>query len=229
MDPSATIYTNLMLRIYDLLVLNLSNRFAWRCSTPNTLLPFYKKHLGDNAHLEVGVDTGYYPAASVSQLSKTKLVTLLDLNPNTLAMAETRLSAAGYRGAIETVERSIFDPLPESMRGRYDSVALLYVLHCLPGAFPQKADRVFKSIAPALAPGGVVFGSTILGRDVDHNWLSRTLVRVYNRKGMFGNLDDTEANLRKSLDRHFEEYDLSIEGIVAIFTARKPKAVVEKA
>ncbi|KAL7278354.1 hypothetical protein ACG7TL_008330 [Trametes sanguinea] len=229
MDPSATIYTKLMLQIYDILVLNLSNRFAWRCSTPNILLPFYQQHLGDNAHLEVGVGTGYYPAASVSKLAKTKLVTLLDLNPNTLAMAETRLSTAGYRGAVEAVERSIFDPLPESMKGRYDSVALLYVLHCLPGVFPQKADKVFENITPALAPGGVVFGSTILGRDVDHNWLSRILVRMYNQKGMFGNLNDTEADLRQSLERYFEEYDLRMEGIVAIFTARKPRAVIEEA
>ncbi|KAI0324711.1 S-adenosyl-L-methionine dependent methyltransferase [Cubamyces sp. BRFM 1775] len=223
MDPSATIYTKLMLRVYDFIVLNLSNRFAWRCSTPNTLIPFYQKHLGEHAHLEAGVGTGYYPAASVDKLSKTKLVTLLDLNPNTLAMAETRLSAAGYRGTIEAFERSIFDPLPESTHEKYDSVALYYIFHCLPGTFPEKADKVFQTVIPALAPGGVVFGSTILGKECDHNTLSRTMVKLYNEKGMFGNRDDTEADLRKSLEDNFHEYDLRVEGIVAIFSARNPK------
>ncbi|KAI0656162.1 hypothetical protein C8Q70DRAFT_1057020 [Cubamyces menziesii] len=194
MDPSATIYTKSMLRVYDF-----------------------------HAHLEAGVGTGYYLAASVGKLSKTKLVTLLDLNPNTLAMAETRLSAAGYRGTIETFERSIFDPLPESTHGKYDSVALYYIFHCLPGAFPEKADKVFQAVIPALAPGGVVFGSTVLGKECDHNTLSRTMVKLYNKKGMFGNRDDTEANLRKSLEANFHEYDLRVEGIVALFSARNPK------
>ncbi|KAH9884524.1 S-adenosyl-L-methionine dependent methyltransferase [Cubamyces lactineus] len=223
MDPSATVYTKFMLRAYDFIVLNLSNRFAWRCSTPNTLIPFYQQHLGEHAHLEAGVGTGYYPAASVNKLSKTKLVTLLDLNPNTLAMAEARLSAAGYRGTTETLERSIFDPLPESAHGKYDSVALYYIFHCLPGAFPEKANKVFQAVIPALAPGGVVFGSTVLGKECNHNALSRTLVKLYNKKGMFGNRDDTEANLRKSLEDNFHEFDLRVEGIVALFSARNPK------
>ncbi|KAI0773047.1 S-adenosyl-L-methionine dependent methyltransferase [Trametes elegans] len=223
MDASASIYSKLLLQVYDLAVLNLSNSFAWRCSTPNTLLPFYQQHLGEGAHLEVGVGTGFYPSTSVPVLAKTKLVTLFDLNPNTLAMAKTRLAAAGYKGTIETVEQSIFNPLPAEMREKYDSIAFYYIFHCLPGSFPDKASAVFANAAPALAPGGVVFGSTILGRDVQHNWLSRLLIPLYNARGMFGNHADTEAGLRKALADHFEEYDLRVEGIVALFSARKPR------
>ena len=106
---------------------------------------------------------------------------------------------------------------------KYDSIALYYIFHCLPGAFPEKADKVFQTVIPALAPGGVVFGSTVLGKECDHNTLSRTMVMLYNKKGMFGNRDDTEANLRKSLEANFHEYDLRVEGIVALFSARNPK------
>ncbi|KAI8970735.1 S-adenosyl-L-methionine dependent methyltransferase [Trametes punicea] len=225
MEPSAAVYSKFLLWIYDFIVLGFTNRFAWRCSIASTLLPFYQRHLGEHAHLEIGVGTGYFPAHSASKLAKTKLVTLLDLNPNTLQMGRSRLVAAGYKGAVETLERSVFDPLPESMRGKYDSVALFYIFHCLPGAFPQKADKVFGTVIPALAPGGVVFGSTVLGRGADHNWLSKTLVRLHNRKGIFGNRDDMAETLRIALDRNFQGFNLRIEGVVALFTARKPKAM----
>ncbi|OSC99558.1 S-adenosyl-L-methionine dependent methyltransferase [Trametes coccinea BRFM310] len=223
MDPSAKFYTNFFLWLYDFIVLAISNTFAWHCPTSSVLLPFYQQHLGDNAHLEIGVGTGYYPAASVARLSQVQAVTLLDLNPNTLAYSQRRLLKAGYKGDIQTVERSVFDPLPETMHGKYDSAALFYVFHCLPGSFPTKAIHVFGNIVPALAPGGVIYGSTVLGKGVPHNWLGRQLMAFYNSKGVFGNTQDTQDGLRKALEEMFEEWDLRVVGAIAIFTARTPK------
>ncbi|KAI0744337.1 S-adenosyl-L-methionine dependent methyltransferase [Daedaleopsis nitida] len=229
MAASASIYTNLMLRFYDFIVLSFSNSFAWRCPTRSTLLPFYARHLGESAHLEIGVGTGYYPAASAAAgaLAKTKRVTLLDLNPNTLVYAQRRLAAAGYTGAVDVLEHDVFKPLGESMRASYDSVALVYVFHCLPGAFPDKARAVFTNVVPTLAPGGVVYGATILGDSddagVSHNWLGRRLVRTYNEKGMFGNKADTEKGLRAALDEVFEEWKVRVVGVVALFEARQPR------
>ncbi|KAI0656143.1 S-adenosyl-L-methionine dependent methyltransferase [Cubamyces menziesii] len=224
-DPSASVYTRLALRFYDFVVLTVSNLFAWRCPTGSKLLPFYQAHIGENAHLEIGVGTGYYPAASAARLAKVKLVTLLDLNPNTLAFAQRRLTRAGYKGDIEAVERSIFDPLPEEMRARYDSVALFYLFHCLPGAFPKKATDVFRNVVPALAPGGVVYGATILGKDVAHNWFGTRLMKLYNGKGIFGNTEDSEERLRQAMEETFEEYEVQVVGVVALFTGRKPRQV----
>ncbi|KAI8977761.1 S-adenosyl-L-methionine dependent methyltransferase [Trametes punicea] len=223
MDPSAKFYTNFFLGLYDIFVLTISNIFAWHCPTGSVLLPFYQQHIGENAHLDIGVGTGYYTAASVARLSKVKLVTLLDLNPNTLVYSRRRLLKAGYKGEIQTVERSIFDPLPETIHGKYDSVALCYVFHCLPGAFPKKAMDVFANVTAALAPGGVVYGTTVLGRGVPHNWFARQLIRFYNSKGVFGNTQDTEEGLRKALEETFEKWDLRVVGAIALFTARKPK------
>ncbi|KAH9895564.1 S-adenosyl-L-methionine dependent methyltransferase [Cubamyces lactineus] len=225
MDPSASVYTQVALRLYDLVVLTISNRFAWHCPTGSKLLPFYQAHIGENAHLEIGVGTGYYPAASAARLAKLELVTLLDLNPNTLAFARRRLTRAGYKGEIEAVERSIFDPLPESMHGRYDSVALFYLFHCLPGAFPKKATDVFRNVVPALAPGGVVYGATILGKDVSHNWFGNRLMNLYNGKGIFGNTEDSEERLRQAMSETFEEYEVQVVGVVALFAGRRPKPV----
>ncbi|EMD30412.1 hypothetical protein CERSUDRAFT_78818, partial [Gelatoporia subvermispora B] len=124
-----------------------------------------------DAHLDIGVGTGFYPAAAAPELAKTKTLALLDLSPTTLAYAEARVRAAGYDGTIERVRQSVSDPPPARMRGRFDSVSLFYLLRCLPGSFPTEASHV-------LAPGGVVCGATILGRAAPHNWFGRTLVDV---------------------------------------------------
>lgn len=224
MDPSATIYTKLMLRLYDLIVLVLSNALAWRCSTRGTLLPFYQQHIGESAHLEIGVGTGYYPAASRARLAKLKTLTFLDLNPNTLAHAQCRLASGGFRGPqVAAVEQSVFDPLPADMRAKYDSVALFYLFHCLPGAFPKKGAYVFARVAPVLAPGGVVFGSTILGQGVEHNWLGGRLMKWHNGTGVFSNSEDGEKGLREALEDAFEEYEVRVVGVVALFSARGPR------
>ncbi|EIW52173.1 S-adenosyl-L-methionine dependent methyltransferase [Trametes versicolor FP-101664 SS1] len=223
MHPSASVYTNLALRLYDLVVLIISNTFAWRCPTRATQLPFYQKHIGEHAHLEIGVGTGYYPAASAARLSKLKRVTLLDLNANTLGFAQHRLVRAGYKGEVGAVEQSVFDALPQDLHAQYDSIALFYLFHCLPGSFPTKAKEVFARVVPALAPGGVVYGTTILGKDVRHNWFGGKLMGLYNGKGIFGNAGDSEEGLREALRDAFEEHDLRVEGVVALFSARKPR------
>ncbi|KAI0738334.1 S-adenosyl-L-methionine dependent methyltransferase [Daedaleopsis nitida] len=223
MEASASVYSSLALYFYDLVVLAVSNAFAWRCRTATVQLPFYQKHLGESAHLEIGVGTGYYPSASVPSLAKTKLVTLVDLNPATLLFSRRRLVNAGYKGEIDTLVHNVFSPLPESMHGRYDSVALFYLFHCLPGSLPQKATDVFASIIPALAPGGIVFGSTILGQGVSHNWLGTRLMGVYNKKGIFGNTADAEEGLRAALAESFDEFEVRVVGVVALFVARNPK------
>ncbi|KAI1796815.1 S-adenosyl-L-methionine dependent methyltransferase [Ganoderma leucocontextum] len=220
MEPSASIYTTFTLRLYDFIVLC--------CSTRSTLLPFYEKHTKESsAHLEVGSGTGYYPsmAASAGALSKTCLITLCDLNPNTLMYSKNRLASAGYKGSIEMLEHNIFEPLAEDMRGKYDSIALYYLFHCLPQSFPQKAMAVFANVAPALAPNGVLYGATVLGKGVAHNWLGSWLMGQYNRKGIFGNTGDLEEGLRQALGEVFEECAVMVVGVVAMFKARKPRVL----
>ncbi|KAI0917774.1 hypothetical protein AcV7_007100 [Taiwanofungus camphoratus] len=229
MDASASYYAGFILWTYDFFVLFVSNYFIWRCPTRSVLVPFWKRHIGENAHLDVGVGTGYYPAAAASHLAKTKNVTLFDLNPNTLATAERRLRHSGYPRLVDKVQQSIFHPLPESLRAKFDSISLCYVLHCLPGAFPEKASRVFANLATALAPGGVVYGATILGRNVHHNWPGRCLMWIYNDKGIFGNRDDSVDDLEKVLKSQFEDVEVQVVGVVALFTARKPFAKLGKA
>ncbi|EPS94263.1 hypothetical protein FOMPIDRAFT_1063274 [Fomitopsis schrenkii] len=83
-DPSARVYSRFNLRMYDLVVLVVSNPLAWLCPTASVLLPLFHTKLGAQAHLDVGAGTGYYPAKSVQHFAEMGNVTLLDLNAATL-------------------------------------------------------------------------------------------------------------------------------------------------
>lgn len=219
---SAKYYNPFMLRVYDFFVLWLSNHFWWRCPTTSVLLPFFKAHVGTDAHLDIGVGTGYYPVHSLDKLRKTQSVCLVDLNPLTLRMAGERLRGAGYKGDLQTLEHDVFAPLPAALNGQFDSVSMFYLFHCLPGAFPKKATDVFANVVPALTPQGTLYGATVLGKGVQHNWIGRYLMKLYNRKGIFGNQNDSEEALREALGEYFQEIDTRVVGPTVLFSAQYP-------
>lgn len=213
-QAGAAVYSPLTLRLYDAWVLGLSNRYAWGCPTAEVLLPFFRRQVG-RRHLEVGVGTGYYLAKA--ELPADTEVTLLDLNPASLAAAQGR-----FGRPAQTLRHDVLEPLGPTV-GPFDSIALYYLLHCLPGSLAQKG-RVFAQLAPVLAPGGVLFGATILGDTAGHNRFGQRLMALYNRKGIFGNAHDTLADLERELRRHFAQIELRQVGRVALFSAREPHA-----
>jgi SAM-dependent methyltransferase len=214
-SPSAAVYSPLVLKLYDWWVLGVSNRLAWECPTSTVLLPFFREHLGAR-HLDVGVGTGYYLARA--GISAGAELTLLDLNENSL-----RAAAARSGVAATAVRHDVTAPLPAEMHGRFDSVSLFYLLHCLPGSMVEK-ETAIAGLKAGLAPGGVMYGATILGEAAGHNAFGRKLMQVYNRKGIFGNRADTQESLEAALGRHFGRVDVRRRGKVALFVAREPVA-----
>ncbi|GGF03040.1 methyltransferase [Aliidongia dinghuensis] len=214
LPDSAAIYNPLVLRLYDLWVTRFSNRFAWRCPAARQIA-HYRAHLADR-HLDVGVGTGFY--LQWAGEFGARQVALLDPNPDCLATARARLGqvpATVYR-------QDALDPLvvPEPPFG---SIGLSYLLHCLPGPMARKA-AIFDNLRPLLAPGGTLFGSTILGDGAGHNPLGRKLMAVYNAKGIFGNAEDTLQALDRELSHRFATVRIEQVGVVALFSAAGPKA-----
>ena len=175
--------------------------------------------------MDVGVGTGYYLAESVRELEKlkTREVCLVDINPTSLQMASGRLKEAGFGGEVETLRHDVFAPLPKTLQGRFDAVSLFFLLHCLPGRFPEKAERVLETLVPALTANGTLYGSTILGKGVTHGVMGRFLTHSYNRRRIFGNEHDDEKGLRRALEGYFEEVEVTVCGTVALFAARRPR------
>lgn len=208
----AAAYTPFSLAFYDLAVLGLSNSFIWQCPT-RLILDFYNEHISDK-HLDVGVGTGYF-LDRCQFPSTAPTVALLDLNPNSLAATAKRLR----RYAPASHLGNVLEPINIGSSG-FGSIGLNYLLHCVPGNLESKSI-VFGHLKPLLKEGGVVFGSTILGRDVPHNFLARKLMGIYNTKGIFSNLSDCPQDLEAGLKAHFREYTIRVEGCVALFSARK--------
>lgn len=203
-------YTPWFLEIYDWLVLGFFGPVVWRCPT-RRLVEHYRRYIR-RRHLDVGPGTGYF--LERARLPAGAQVTLLDPNPNVLAHAARRIAHAP-----SVIEADVL--LPLAVDGRFDSVAMNYVLHCLPGPMRRKAAAI-RNVAAVLEPGGVLFGATVLGTPELHTWLSRAALRANNRREVFDNLSDTEAGLREILSESFEAVDVDVVGTVAIFSATTP-------
>ena len=208
------IYAPLSLGVYDVVVHGVSNHWIWRCPT-HQLTRLYDRNVTDT-HIDIGVGTGYF-LAKAHWPGVTPSITLVDLNPHCLTRAAHRIA----RFAPRTVQANVLEAFPDEVgaAGRFASAGLCYLLHCLPGAIPEKAV-VFDHLMPFLAPGAHVFGATILGQDVEMTAAARRLMALYNAKGVFSNTADTYRDLEAALAARFDAVDIRLSGVVALFEAR---------
>ncbi|TLY40024.1 MAG: class I SAM-dependent methyltransferase, partial [Nitrospirae bacterium] len=146
-EAGQAVYTKPMLAVYDLLVLGFSNRLVWRCPSRH-ILALYDRYVTAN-HLDVGVGTGYFLERCRFPKDRPRLA-LMDLNPNCLDAASTRL--ARYRP--EVYRANVLDPISFDA-ARFESISLTYLLHCLPGTIRTKS-AVFRHLTTLLNPGGMM-------------------------------------------------------------------------
>ncbi|AWN15498.1 class I SAM-dependent methyltransferase [Salinisphaera sp. LB1] len=206
------VYTRHNLARYDTLVLRASNRWIWRCPT-SRLRADYDRHVAA-AHLDVGVGTGYFLDHCHFPVPRPRL-TLFDLNAEALAHAAARV--ARHEPRTERVD--VLAPIAVETEP-FGSIAMNYLLHCLPGPMTYKA-RAFDHLIPYLAPGGVLFGATILSAGVRRSAAARRLMALYNARGIFDNVGDSLVGLRDELEARFDDVRMIVTGCVARFAVRQ--------
>ncbi len=206
-------YSSFMLAIYDPWVLGFMSRAVWRLPIP-PVVERYRANIR-HRHLDVGPGTGYFVDKATPPADTE--ITLLDPNLHVLQRASKRLAALHPT----SVQADVMKPLP--VDGPFDSAALSFVLHCLRGPDENKAIAI-KNIADVLAPGGVLFGGTILGLDAEHSKPARAFLRAANKQGGFDNRDDTAEGLRQILSESFLEVQVETVGSAALFTATGPRS-----
>jgi SAM-dependent methyltransferase len=206
--PGQAAYTRRTLRFYDLIAYRIDCPLFWRCSVKQ--LHALYDHNVSGRHLDVGVGTGYLLDHCRFPVAEPQL-TLIDLNPEPLAYAARRLRR--YRP--ETHQANVLAPwgIPA---GAFDSVALGNVLNCAPGPMPEKATA-FEQARKTLAPGGRVFGATVLNGGVEHTRRSRFFMKRLNKRGVFDNLGDHMGDLEAALAGSFPSYEIAVEGAMAFF------------
>jgi hypothetical protein len=187
----AAAYTKFVLSIYDPLVFKFENAFVWKCPT-RLLLDHYNRYVS----------------------ADDPKVALMDLNPNSLQFTAARIRR--YRPT--TYLANVLEPIKYELPA-FDSVGLNYLLQCLPGSMSDKG-RVFSNLKPFMNPGGVLFGTTILGQGVEFNSLGRLFMGLYNSRRILNNRNDNLADLERNLERNFAQYSLHTVGCVAFFVGR---------
>jgi SAM-dependent methyltransferase len=218
-DPAhagQAVYTRTFLSVYDALVYGFNSPVLWRCPKWR-LVQHYDAHVSAR-HLDIGVGTGALLDATQFP-SAAPEITLMDLNPNSLAAAAARLARYAPRThRANVLEDWHLEP------GTYDSVAMTHLLHCLPGPMSSKAVA-FEHAHRALAPGGTFFGATILGKDVPLSPPAQAFLALSNARGILDNSGDGPAELDAALARVFPDRTVTIHGTIALFTAEKLSAL----
>jgi SAM-dependent methyltransferase len=210
-DRGQAAFTRTGLALYDLLVLRGVCPWVWRC--PNERIhAAYRQHLSNN-HLEVGVGTGYFlDRARFSDAAPR--VALLDLNTHCLARTARRIA----RYHPEIYRADVLQPIVLDVR-RFDSIALNYVVHCLPASWPDKGV-VFEHLKTLLNPGGTLFGATLVQGDVPQTAAAAGLMRWFNARGTLHNQADTRIRLVEGLEQHLNDVQVEQVGCVALFSGR---------
>jgi ubiquinone/menaquinone biosynthesis C-methylase UbiE len=204
-------YTRRFLSVYDAFVYGFNHPVLWRCLKAR-LVEHYNANVSAR-HLDIGVGTGALLDAARFPVAAPE-ITLMDLNPNSLAAASARLAryAPGTHRA-NVLEDWHLEP------GTYESVAMTHLLHCLPG--PMSAKGVaFEHARRALTPGGTLFGVTILGKGIDISPLAQAVIGLSNHRGILDNRDDGPAELDAALATVFPHRTVRIHGTLGLFAAR---------
>jgi SAM-dependent methyltransferase len=217
LDPEVAagqaVYRPWTLAMYDFAVYRVTCPYFWRVPVAQ-LLSLYERNLASD-HLDLGVGTGYL-LDRCRKPGNDQRITLADLNPHSLNYTASRL--ARYQPARR--QANALEPLPFEP-GTFGSAAATMMLHCAPGAIPDKA-RVLDHLAACVRPGGHVFGSTILTVGVPISPPARAALALFNSKGYFHNQQDSLADLRTALAARFPNFGLRVHGCTALFEAEVP-------
>lgn len=204
-------YKRPVLRAYDVFAMKFCAPTVWRCPA-NRLVELYDRRVSAH-HLDIGVGTGYLLDRCRFPVSSPE-ITLMDLNPNPLKFVSERLE----RYAPRTHQANLlaewgFPP------NSFESVAMSNVLHCAPGPMREKAVA-FEHARDVLQPGGTLFGSTVIAHGVPQTLLSRTMLRMLNRRGVFNNSEDSLEDLDAGLAAAFDSHEIEVNGSMALFAAK---------
>ena len=200
-----------VVKLYNFWNIHFSNRFIWRCPNQH-IINLYNSNITDN-HLDIGVGAGYY--LKHCKWQPNTLLSLLDINTNNLNIANNKLKHLNPT----RYQADIYKP-QTFLKGKFNSISITYLLHCLPGDMRAKTSAI-KHCSDMLKEGGTLFGATIISNNKHHNSLSKSLINFYNEKGMFSNEFDSVQALAHALNRCLDKVIIETHGCVALFKAIK--------
>jgi 16S rRNA G1207 methylase RsmC len=207
------IYSKTMLKLYDFLVLGISNNFIWRCPS-RKLLEFFNQNITSN-HLDVGVGTGYFLKKTKFPLQENIRLGLMDINEKSLETTQRILR----RNNVEVYKHDIRKKMDRVVEP-FDSISVNYLLHCIPGVIEDKVN-LFENLNSLLNENGVIFGSTLVRDNISQKGIAKKLMDFYNQKGIFHNQEDYKEGLENILSKFYKDYFTKTIGHAVLFRAWK--------
>ena len=215
--PGQFFFSSMSHSLYDFLIYRFVAPYIWGCKTESVLDSYYH-NLSDN-HLEIGVGTGFLLDRSNPSKNHLRL-SLMDLNKRCLEKSVARLE----RYSPGDYQRNIMHPLKLNNK-RFSSIALNFVLHCVPGNFnpddPQYKGNAFQNIHQALESGGVFFGATVLADGVGRTFVAKVAMKILNTFNIFHNQHDHLKELQCAMESCFDVVEYELLGSVVLWRARK--------
>ena len=208
------IYRPALLSIYDLLIMKVLTPYVWRCHERH-FAKLYRDEMSRN-HADIGVGTGYFLDRCAYQPGEVR-IGLFDLKQHCLDYTARRIA----RFQPEAYQCDAMRPIRVNA-GRFDSIALGGILHCIPGDMAENGV-VFDSIKPLMHAHTRVFGYTILNRGIRKTMLSRAVYFILQKLKVINGLDDSASQLTQELTKRFKAVDVNVIGCVALFVAHSPK------
>lgn len=206
--------------------------YVWSCPTEKILYPLFAECFSNN-HLDIGVATGYFPMTVLKRAGSSggMNLTLVDLNPNSLAMAKQRVSTQNPTLDINTVIADVTTPAPEALQlQKFKSISMFNLLHCVPGPCDRKTVA-FGHYAKLLDKDGIFFGCTVLGykdekgnpQKLNRGMLCYLEMKLLNWIGWFDNWKDGKEAMTRALEHEFAEVEAWVEGSMLLWKARQPR------
>ena len=246
-SPSDAASTPESLNVYDQFLWGFNCPFLWGI-TPDHIHDLYEECVSSYRHCEIAVGTGLFLTTKPAVTNRLSHLTLIDKNPDTLQFCEQRLLTSRKWNddsmnlkryekeslEITKIEGNILDPISlptNSKNKKFESIAANFILHDLHGG-EKTTRKVLKNVAAILDDDyGVFFGSTILGHELHHEDAKNLNVSsaaidsstLYNKLGIFDNLQDSLDGLNRNLEEVFEDVELYRVGFCAVWKARQPK------
>jgi hypothetical protein len=155
-----------------------------------------------------------FPGSLPIPVNTTPCLALMDMNNDSLGYASQRVA----RYQPQRYQQNTLLPIDHDI-DKFDSIAINYLLHCLPGTLNSKSF-VFEHLKTLMKPNATLFGSTLLQGNAPRNVCAQKLMNTYNRKGIFSNQQDGLEDLQIGLATHFESVEIKVTGCVALFSAR---------
>ena len=204
-----SMYTGGFLTAYDPM-LRVTCPLVWHC--PRQEMVDLYSHNAGMSHLDIGPGTGYFldkcdfPGPEPSLVLVDNSIAVLDRVASRIARYHP---AALFGDALDL----------DLGAAKFESIALLNLLHCLPGDMADKC-AIFDRIADHLHPGGRIFGCSLLGKGPQNSRSALALMKLLNRVGIFHNADDSLDSLAAELGRRFSSCRLRTRGSMALFEVK---------